>query len=238
MRVRGCAGFRAGSSWTLWGWGSGGRGELVRCSGWFRGVEVCVADVAAGAERPEGSGWVAWLAHRELWFLAAICAGLTVQLVLRLAGFVSAASVVNLVSMWSWVLLHRPIRKHFSRICVECVSMMPADGGEVVKRRMRWLRMHHFQVPRRLLWVILLAILLVALAVGALAVLVFSPTVNAVLVWAVLVSMFVAFDMSAVVHRPLVPWCPFCRWGRGDDEDAPVEPSPVPAPSADPVMAR
>lgn len=183
----------------------------------------------ASAERPEGAGWVAWLAHRQRLLMGAMAVLLSMRAVGRLLGGEVDAALdwAGPVVIVAWLTVMPVTYRHFDRLCVECVASMPVDGQARAARFDRSLRMLHWlSAPGRILLclgVMLLAQALVSWVAGRESVVSVLAGYLVSLVW------FVGSDWLVVRHRPLVPWCPYCRWGRGGD-DAPHEcvPDPVP----------
>lgn len=120
----------------------------------------------AAAERPEGSGFVAWLAHHE-WviyvamsfgFVAYTINGIMQAMGLRLAWYgVTEAS--SSVMAWTWgilfylcmisattasVLSTISVSTHFQKLCEGCISAMPLNGPELAAKRGWVLKVHHF----------------------------------------------------------------------------------------------
>ncbi len=113
---------------------------------------------------------------------------------------------------------------HDRNLCPRDLAQAPlADPEGEVQRRMGWLRRYHGARKRLLLApVLLIAVMVVALA---------FPGGRFIQQGALLVFMaFASWRLYIIrIHRRLRPWCPMCRWGRGDD--GPKEPSPVTPPA-------
>lgn len=185
---------------------------------------------AAGtAGRPEGAGFVAWVAHRQWGLLLVVAALLTVQVVFRLLGGELDAAFwwLGLASLTVWLVVSPVASRHYDRLCAECVASMPVDGQARAARLDRSLHLLHWLSEPWRSTTVLGAMIL---AQNVLVWLLGSGTVLPVLAgYLVSLSWLVGHDWLVMRHRPLVPWCPYCRWGR-DGDDAPHEcvPDPVP----------
>lgn len=119
----------------------------------------------AAAERPEGSGFIAWLAHHEWVIYLAMGVELVAYIVngvmqafgMPLAWYGVAKASSTLIS-WTWgitfylcaffgltaVLFTFSVARHFERLCEGCISAMPLNGPELADKRKWVLRVHHF----------------------------------------------------------------------------------------------
>lgn len=185
------------------------------------------------AERPEGAGLVAWVAHHQWWILGSLFVAETLTTAVRLtmpgSELESAMTWLTIAILVAYVVGEPMAWRHFSRLCAECVAAMPADGQQRAHRRQRLLYAFHManayrgRVAVALLAAILLPILLVYWGVwerGS-----FVAEVARVTAFLTYVGVSSALGM---IHRPLVPWCPYCRWGRGGDGPREIVPDPVP----------
>lgn len=128
---------------------------------------------------------------------------------------------------------------HDGRLCARCMATMPLDGEARAARRRPILRFVHvvttpLRYPRiagRPFIGPVVPYILIALAVNAAVANIggFAGTYAARLVHtAVFTLPLAAIYASAALHARLQPWCPYCRWGRGDD--GPHEHAPDPDP--------
>jgi hypothetical protein len=136
------------------------------------------------------------------------------------AGFADAheSSVVSLAAVVVFIVVQLFTLAHDDRLCLRCIAESPADPARAVESRRRWLRLFHSATTTAGV-----AALVVVAAVGVAAGLLIRPG------WGDLVLVLPLATMAlTVVHRRIEPWCPYCDWGRGgDDEDAP-DPTPDP----------
>ncbi|MEU4318325.1 hypothetical protein AB0F85_14060 [Nocardia fluminea] len=110
------------------------------------------------------------------------------------------------------------VHNDLTRLCVRCMSEVPADAGHQAERQKRvlWLR-HAARSPFRML--AFLALLIVP------AVLIHVLELPRVLALPV-DAFWCVFMYSVWLHHRLRPWCPYCReWGEGGGIH---EPSPDP----------
>lgn len=211
---------------------------------------------AAAAERPEGSGFVAWLAHHE-WV---IYVAMTVELIAYLINGVR--QMINAPASLAWTiclslclafgltasLLTFSIGRHFERLCSGCIAAMPLNGSELAEKRMWALRVYHASPAMRewiqrklniglnaavfvmmgIQFVILMALFfLVSWALHA-------PS----LAVSVLIVSSIFLGVASMRHRPLIPWCKWCQNGKGRGPREHVcDPPPLPTNSPDPVKA-
>lgn len=185
------------------------------------------------AERPEGADLVAWIAHRQWWIMGAVFVSETLAATVRLTlpdtGFDRSMQWVSLVVLLTYIVGEPVAWTHFSRLCAECVADMPADGSDRAERR-QWTLYGFHLTARRSRWVaatffglMLVPLLLVYRGVWE------QGSLPAVATSSILFLAYVTVtSVLAMIHRPLVPWCPYCRWGRDDDGPHEVVPDPVP----------
>jgi hypothetical protein len=185
------------------------------------------------AERPEGSGPGAWLAHHWWWVLGAVFTG---EVTALLAGIATPASELSAATTWfslAALLVYcfgqLPASAHFSRLCVKCVEKIPVDGAARAERRQRSLYAFHVVNDRPVRAVLVfLGLMLVPITLTFVGVLQRNSLPLKVSSAVLFLAFVVGTSALAMRHRPLVPWCPHCRWGRGDD--GPVETVPEPTP--------
>lgn len=197
---------------------------------------------AAAAERPEGSGFIAWLAHHE-WV---IYLGLVAQAVIYLVDIVMKAAtrdglpypVVLFFAMLGCasIITNLFVSRHFYKLCSGCMAAMPLNGSELAQERARTLRLYHapwiFQAWlqrrvgggwRRGLAAYMLCVMILLIGITQLSTWVFGEIRIGNLI---VVLLTVSSGLLAVRHRPLIPWCKWCQ----DDHRGPREPSPEPPP--------
>lgn len=174
---------------------------------------------------PEPNQRGLFLAHHPLQVGLAL---LVVDVGTRLPGVPSAVDLaggiacISLLVAWTTSdVLH--LRR---RLCLRCARATPLDPQAAVAKKMRWLRLYHYTTERPWLWAGTLIVLVAPIYVFGLKWL--SP-----LVWIPAVGL----PVLAWVHMPLQPWCPFCHWDDGGDEEPSPEPTPDPsiAPDRDKV---
>ena len=134
-------------------------------------------------------------------------------------------NVVGVINDLAWIVwtvsLFAGWNYHDSRLCERCVAATPLDTQAAVDRWRPALRWEH-----RLRW--RLAVLIVSTAL-----LVWTGSFHPEPWWGWLAVIpailgYSSIFISAWQHRRLYPWCPFCRWDDGGDEE--VSPD-VPAPT-------
>lgn len=105
--------------------------------------------------------------------------------------------------------------------CEVCVRKIPLNGSELAERRRFFLQWNH-----RFWWLLapFLVINVVTLGVASL----FDDRTMDSIMGAIAGSAWVPTLIAVEIHDRLRPWCPWCRRGRDDDEEAPA-PTPVPA---------
>lgn len=176
-----------------------------------------------------------WLAHRQPHALvAAIVTDVASRLAnaaptpTSLAGLlvVTGLNVVSLVAIVGVVAAFVVDRRHATSLCTRCARKIPTDGVAEATLHDRDLRVFHWYVdhPRQII-----AVLLATTLPGW-----FLPPLwraaLSVVCWA-----FVAVAAAAALrHRPLQPWCRYCRrWDEGGDPE--VAPTPDPQGTGTPV---
>lgn len=183
---------------------------------------------AASAERPEGAGLLAWLAHREVPIFIAIFVIRTLDTLFMFWG-----KHINFVLYLPMNLLFPTmivaIAVHTGRLCAVCQGLMPANVTQLAQRFLLCLWFIHALVNLYLrnklqAFLVFSALMLFPYAVGML-----IPEGGgeemALRVVVLLVLMFIT--VSTVAHRRLQFGCPWCRDGGGGTH----EHSPTPDPS-------
>lgn len=121
-----------------------------------------------------------------------------------------------------WIVAFLSSFYHDAKLCERCVAASPLDPQAAVDRWILMLRWEHLQ-----LWKTISLL-------GSGTWLAFLGRYNHVPPWwywipgTVLVPLFISVFVSSRQHRRLYPWCPFCHWGDGGDEEAVPD---VPAPT-------
>lgn len=107
-------------------------------------------------------------------------------------------------------------------LCEKCIDQMPLNGQEKAAQRRGVLKaMHTLWDGHNLLWFMLV---IIALSFAS----VFIPSEVLRHTADTIMSLpLVLLFMGYHVHERLQPWCPFCRWGRGDEDEE--SPAPTPA---------
>lgn len=178
---------------------------------WFRRA-VQAADSAVYEAFNDGDGRtgrvLTRVAHWAPWAIAALAALCT-------ADYLGIASMdwVILAALVGVMVSH--MHQEATRLCVHCMSEVPANASERAHALRLLLRLRH---PSRRTRLVLAALYLGLIAVW------FATGVKFVFI---LATVLMIADMSAAWwHHRLRPWCPWCRnWGEGGDIH---EPSPEP----------
>lgn len=134
---------------------------------------------------------------------------------------IRAASAVFVAAATGYLLLAIRQRR---RLCLGCAAAVPLDPGGEAARRLRWLRLAHWQTASSWLPIAVLAVPVLALAAVALTV--DLPAFGLAVAAAVMPAAVGIHAMA--LHERLRPWCPWCRGGGGGEPDDP-EPDPDPA---------
>jgi hypothetical protein len=140
----------------------------------------------------------------------------------------TAVFVAGLVAIVLNLLVSLAALVHDRSLCLLDVQQAPLlDPQGAATRYRRRLRLRHSRramvlslVP--MLWVILQPSLGPFLPSWARLALI--PVAGAIIAWTIYLSV-----VCVSTHRRLEPWCPYCHWGDGGDEE--VAPQPDPAPS-------
>lgn len=190
--------------------------------------------MSATAEKPEGAGLWAWLAHRWWMMLALLVVAESGYVVARFLGsdfgrHFTPGAVLYIAVVLGVIIGQIPVDRHFSRLCAECVTRIPVDGERRAERRARplyWFHHMHARPWRPMTYY--LGYLVGVVLLGQVGLWEKSGPVATLFTSIGFLAMVVGLEALALVHRPLVPWCPFCRWGRDDDGPREVVPDPVP----------
>lgn len=208
----------------------------------------------AAAERPEGSGFIAWLAHHE-WV---IYVAMAVELVAYIVNGVR--QMIDAPESWAWTiflslclafglaasLLSINVGRHFEKLCEGCISAMPLNGSELAERRIWALRVHHASpairnwIQRKLRIGLNMAILVMMGVHFVLLMAMFFLVGWMLRVPSLAVSFLIVSSIFLGVvsmwHRPLIPWCKWCQNGKGRGPREHVcDPPPLPTISPEPV---
>lgn len=122
---------------------------------------------------------------------------------------------------------------HFSHLrgalCEDCIKAMPLDGHETARRRKPLLWAYHrlYDSRNTMLYVLLGLVAVSALAGNFLE----KRSAPSLILFNLVTLGIIGIYVANGVHRRLQPWCPYCRWGR-DDEDETVAPAPAPVTTA------
>lgn len=158
-----------------------------------------------------------WLGHYSLWFLWAFIAVAVASTVSHwgfLAGSAAVLTVILIVAMvaGAW---------HDLRLCERCIAATPLDPQAAVQRWRPVLRIYHHHRLR------------IATGLAAIAAFTAFPFVRHAPWWlySLAITAFVIIGLLNTIqhrHRMLYPWCPWCRWeGGGDEELVPDVPAPT-----------
>jgi hypothetical protein len=152
----------------------------------------------------------------------------TIAIVVRPLPYDSAAMtlvpvLLVLTVVASWLLM----RQHDRRLCEDCLRGLPLNPAQDAARFRRRLMLAHLAGDRRVVVSYLLLLLAsnLALVPGSV-----PPVVGRAL-WAAVQSTMIYLMLAYGTHRRLQPWCPQCRGGGDDRQDADA-PDPLPAGSS------
>lgn len=120
-----------------------------------------------------------------------------------------------------WVLTKlADSRVHMERLCERCAAATPLDCQAAVRRWKRALWWRHQRKAQLAVFIVMAAIFLLDAIAG-----------KHVWVYAVHAFGFLVLGLTTIPawqHRRLQPWCPYCRWDDGGDEEvAPDVPAPA-----------
>jgi hypothetical protein len=164
-----------------------------------------------------------WTAHRATgWWTATLAVGVAVTVFPHslLLLFLSSTMLTSLL----WVRWAQ--WRHGAVMCPRCADEVPVNAPERAAARAGTLRGYHRYYSRRfrvldLTMMLAFMGLALGLTVGGA-----TPVPSLWYLWMCLSTAVECY--LAGVHRPLQPWCPQCRWGRGGGR----EPLPAPVPPA------
>lgn len=112
------------------------------------------------------------------------------------------------------------MRYHRGRLCERCAARVPLNGGHLADRYRRLFRVWHWLADK--VWRVPASLVLLAVVTLPL-----PKTMGGTLQLAGLgVALWIADQ-----HLRLRPWCPYCRWGDGGDEETTPVSSPAPSTS-------
>lgn len=188
-------------------------------------------------KRPR-DGWAMLAGHYEPAVLIAFLAVFTASNLTRyrypaLTGLAYLAAAPLLAAMLADARRHRP------GLCERCAAGVPLDPQAAVTRWRAALRVHHSRRLRAAATVIIiawgLAGIAAVLADGA------RETPGGPWYYAAVILGIPAWTLGAAFvlimrkHRQLCPWCPYCGWDDGGEEETTPEPDPrddgVPSPA-------
>lgn len=209
---------------------------------------------AAAAEKPEGSGFIAWLAHHEWVVYLALGVELLAYTVNGIRQLIGApASLVWSIFLFTCLaigltgsMLTFSTSKHFERLCEGCIAAMPLNGPELAEKRAWALTVHHFPAVlrervQRLLGGRFHLAVAVVMAMQFAVFMVFFLLVGWLLhapslAVALLIVGSIFLGVVGMWHRPLIPWCKWCNSGRGrGPRERVCTPPPLPTISPEPV---
>lgn len=152
-----------------------------------------------------------WFVVGNLLAIAALGAAPIWQYVLVLGLAVSAPFVG--ITVLSTVVMGW----HMYALCPVCARKTPIDPAKAVAKKRRALRTLHWFDPRPRLtkWT---PIVLLVLS--------FMPWVGIPAFFG-LMSWLAFTGYLVIVHMPLQPWCPQCKWNGGGDKEAVPNPDPI-----------
>jgi hypothetical protein len=159
-----------------------------------------------------------WLGHYSIYLMVA---ALAAQVGAIASGGLILPGVISALLWLTWLAsIAADGGYHQSRLCERCIAATPLDPQVAVNRWRPALRWAHR--PGRKFLVLLGAVIAM------------NWIVYLHLAWwvwiliALAVAGYASFFVSEYQHRKLYPWCPYCRWDDGGDEE--VSPD-VPAPT-------
>jgi hypothetical protein len=182
----------------------------------------------AAAGRPNNRA--TFLAHYPLQVavvLIALDVGARFPMTLSAVPWVLAAVVFALFVAF----LYSQFRHQQAGLCEQCAKDTPLDPQKAVNQRMRWLKLTHKLFDTKWRRVVGLLPLGIALAGWVTIGWFHLGWITAPLFWAAMLGPAVLVR----IHNPLQPWCPFCHWDDGGDEEPSPEPTPDPSIAPDRV---
>lgn len=154
-------------------------------------------------------------AHAVTYIVAIAVAAQVISAFYTLPGLVPITT--NLVVICALAMM---FHRRSNRLCVRCMTEVPADAPARAQRRKRVLWLTHFLATRTGVAVVLVLVLAGPLLLAAVRT---SETENLCRTMAGLTTFILIYAQS--LHHRLRPWCPYCRdW----DDDGDPEPSPDP----------
>lgn len=130
--------------------------------------------------------------------------------------FVVAPGVPGTCAVLLYVALFACYVAHDGRLCLRCAQTVPVNGPAVAERRDRALRaVHH--IRRRLPWYVAAFFAALAARVVSAVFVEWPRAAGGVFLLAVVVAPVSVTILLSTRHDRIQPWCPYCRWGGGDD---------------------
>lgn len=166
---------------------------------------------------------VAWWAHHEgLWGFN----GLGVAISIFLSDFLFPNSlfgdvisiVVAFLFLPGYLMQSMATNFHFTYLCVECMQKVPEDAGVRAQSHLGRLRAYHLTKGKGMTFLALALVIALIIPAG------FSLWHSTMLM--LLYILMAVENFLSAFHRPLVMYCPWCKWdGGGEHEHAPT---PIP----------
>ena len=166
-------------------------------------------------DRPEHPKMM-WLGHYKDWFTGLYALGMITAATVRDQAYtVPLATAVIFIWLVAW---YSDGRIHKNNLCERCIAASPLDPQKQVDKWKPALWASHSP------WILTLPL------IGVVAIFIKSSSYS--LPWIALhvFGMILIFltTIPERAHRKLYPWCPYCHWGDGGDEeivpDVPVSP--------------
>jgi hypothetical protein len=170
------------------------------------------------ASDPESRLW--WIAgHVAPWAIAVLYLAMCAFQFAEATWFTAIATwLVFAALMYFWTAGRR---HDWQTLCMRCLRDVPDDGAQRAQRHQRKLALHHSDA---FLWATVagcgLAVVVALMPI---------PTFAKGCLYLVGIAPIVMYQYATGIHRPLKPWCPWCR---RDDGEEPA-PDPVPDPVAE-----
>lgn len=179
---------------------------------------------ASAAGRPEGKRWGAWGAHHEIalvWIMIAVGILFEINTLILNSGhspFAFPLVLAEVVIYDLMIITMLKARGHLSRICVECIAQMPLNGQELAIKKRERLRLFHIMLINSKSGIIInIGVILLMTGTFFLSEFVF----NLIFFTYIVGNMYLN-----AVHRPLLPFCPWCRGGGGGPHEHVPNPDP------------